>query len=177
MAVTPTLAELTATSTVANANYLQPNGYKFVVDRQRFKNIEFFAQVVNHPSLSIPNVDVPFRRAPVSLPGDTASFSELSVDVIIDEEMKVYEELYNWMTSMLSYKMQPELANSRRPDYKLNYDMTLSILTSQNNANRRIRYKDAFPTMLGNVAFTTTTSDIQYIVMPVTFSFSTFELI
>ena len=91
--------------------------------------------------------------------------------------MKVYEELYNWMTSMLSYNIQPELSNSRPPDFKLSYDMTLSILTSQNNANRRIRYKDAFPTTLGNVMFNTAVGDVQYIVMPVQFAYSTFELI
>jgi phosphoribosyl 1,2-cyclic phosphodiesterase len=177
MAVTPTITELTATSTVANANYLQPNGYKVVIDRQRFKNIEFFAQTVQHPTISIPAVDVPFRRTIVAEPGNTATFSELNIDVIIDEEMKVYEEIYNWMTSMLSYNVQPELANNRTPDFKLSYDMTLSILTSQNNANRRIRYKDAFPTSLGGIQFTSSTGDIQYIVMPVSFSFSTFELI
>ena len=177
MAVTPTLTELTATSTVANANYLQPNGYKFVVDRQRFKNIEFFAQVVQHPSVTIDAVNVPFRRAVVTEPGNTATFGELNVDVIIDEEMKVYEEIYNWMTSMLSYNVQPDLVNSRTPDFKLSYDMTLSILTSQNNANRRIRYKDAFPTSLGNVMFNTAVGDVQYIVMPVQFAYSTFELI
>lgn len=168
---------VTTTSDVTNTSFLQPTGFKLVINRSRFPNIEFFAQNVNHPSISSSAATVPFRRSDVYFPGDKISYSTLDVDVILDEDMKIYEELHSWLTSLI------EVNFSGSSDMRLNdrdksmYDIALTILTSHNNLNRTIRYKDAFPTSIGNINFSSTQGGVQYVTVPVTFQFTTFSFV
>ena len=79
----------------ANKNYLQPSGFRVIIDRENYPNLEFFAQSVNHPDVSIAGTNLPFRRIEnVNMPGDTISFSELTVSFILDEDMKAYTEKF-----------------------------------------------------------------------------------
>ena len=118
-----------------------------------------------------------FRRSDVYFPGDKISYSTLDVDVILDEDMKIYEELHSWLTSLI------EVNFSGSSDMRLNdrdksmYDIALTILTSHNNLNRTIRYKDAFPTSIGNINFSSTQGGVQYVTVPVTFQFTTFSFV
>ena len=77
-----------------NINYLQPTGFKVVIDRENYPNLEFFAQSVDHPDVSIGLPNVPFRRIEnVAMPGDTIAYSPLNISFILDEEIKSYIEL------------------------------------------------------------------------------------
>ena len=40
-------------SALSQRNFLQPNGYQLTVYRKRFQNLEFFAQRVSHPTLTM----------------------------------------------------------------------------------------------------------------------------
>ena len=51
----------TSTSSFEGMNLLQPTGFKIVINRGRFKNLEFFAQSVNHPSVSLGVAEQSFR--------------------------------------------------------------------------------------------------------------------
>ena len=86
----------------SNQNYLQPTGFKVVIDRENYPNLEFFAQSVNHPDVSMSQPAIPFRRIEnVALPGDTISYGDLSVSFILDEDMKSYREMHSWMRRIL----------------------------------------------------------------------------
>ena len=41
-------------------------------------------------------------------------------------------------------------------------NITLSILTSHNNVAKKIIYRDAVPTLLGDIAFEAAAGDVQY---------------
>lgn len=168
---------VTTTSDVTNTSFLQPTGFKLVVNRERFPNLEFFAQSVNHPSLSIGPTQVPFRRSDAFFPGDKLNYSTLDVDVILDEEMKIYEELHTWMISTTNQKFSGPLDQRFNDKDKSFYDIALNILTSHNNLNRTVRYKDAFPITLGNINFASSQGGLQYVIVPVTFQFTTFSFV
>jgi len=39
---------------VTQTNFLQGSGFRIVINRERFANLEYFVQTVNHPSVDVP---------------------------------------------------------------------------------------------------------------------------
>ena len=163
-----------------NQNYLQPSGFKVVIDRENYPNLEFFAQSVNHPDVSLPMVSIPFRRNEnVSMPGDTLSYSELSVTFILDEDLKGYIELYDWMERLVNKEfIGEELRSSKiNPEIPSQADISLSILSSHNNQIKRVLYKACTPTSLSGLQFSSIASGVEYLTFNVSFAFTGFQFI
>jgi hypothetical protein len=158
-------------SVTNNINYLQPSGFRVLVDRTRFANFTFFCQTVTHPNVSATATEVPFRQyASVPQPGDTFTYGTLEMSVILDEDMMGYTEILNWMKNNVNLTQ-----NVDDPEPSV-ADLTLSILSSKNTINKQIKYIDAFPTDIGSITLETTSSDTQVLSVPITFRYTYFEL-
>lgn len=168
-------------SALSQRNFLQPNGYQLTVYRKRFQNLEFFAQRVSHPTLTMNPSIVGYKRTDAKIVGDTLEFGELNVEVLLDEKMAVYEEMQKWMESLVNtrFSLPSEnasgLGNTAIQDMP-EYDIRLSILNSNNNVAKTILYKSCFPISLGNVEFASSVGVVEYVVLPVTFAYTTFEI-
>jgi len=165
------MAELTT-----NINYLQPTAFKLVIDRKKFGNLEYFAQAVTHPSISVVATDLPYKRANLHFAGDKLTFNELTATIILDENLSAYSEMYDWMKRLVETNNQTRTFGVDG-DYSTAVDITLSVLSSKNNLVKQIRYIDCIPTDLGDINFQATTQDIQYLTFPISFRFSYFELV
>lgn len=169
------------TSQLTTTNFLQPNGFRMVVNRKNFPNLEFFCQSFTHPDVGVNAAEQAYKRiSSIPFSGDKFTYGELSVQVILDEELNSYEEMYNWMERIVETNEKSTLTNQRTgvdyssspPTYS---DITLTILNSTNNLSREIRYIDCIPTSLGSINFETLTGD-NFITYPVSFRYSYFEL-
>lgn len=163
----------TTTTTLQNPNILQPTGFKVIINRKRFGNLEFFANSVSHPSVGIAAAASPFRRADTFQPGDKLVFDEVVIDAIMDEGMFVYNEVFDWATGLVQENIKPQNLRSGLSD-TATYDISVLILNSSNLVVRTVTYKNAFPTSLGSINFTTTTGP-EAIVCPFTFRYDTFS--
>jgi hypothetical protein len=160
-----------------NLNYLQPTSFKLVLDRQNYPNLEFFCQNVTHPGMLLSAVEVPFRKvAGVPFAGDTLTFNELSANIILDEDMQGYKEMYNWLRRILDTNQESPLNRSTTvaPTYA---DITLHILSSHNNSTMQIRYLECVPTTLGDIQFESTSAGTDFITFSASFRFNYFELL
>lgn len=165
------MAEITG-----NVNYLQPTGFKIIIERKRFPNFTFFAQTVTHPTLTVDAAEVPFRGIrSVPQPGDTLTFGELQMQAIIDEDMTSYIELYTWLKDMTTKNIVPESERSGGK-YPTMADIQVCILNSKNNVTNTIRYLSAFPTSVGQINLESTIDIVTYPTFDVTFKFSEFTL-
>lgn len=164
------MAELTN-----NINYLQPTNFRLIIDRKNYGNLEFFAQTVQHPSISVAPIELPFKRANIFEAGDRATFGELTATIILDEDMNSYIEMYNWLERLIETKNKQPTGKTGT-QLPTTADITLSVLSSHNNGNKRIRYIDCVPTSLGDINFEATTDTIQYLTFPVSFRFSYFTI-
>lgn len=171
------MADLTS-----NINYLQPTAFKLVIDRKKFGNLEYFAQTISHPSVSMNTAPLPYKRANIHMAADKLTFGSLSANIILDENMAAYTEMYDWAKRLV------ENVNTTKVDARNRYvsegdiyttavDITVSILSSHNNMTKRIRYVDCVLTDIGDINFQSTSADIQYLTFPVTFEFSYFDII
>jgi hypothetical protein len=163
-------------SLTTNINYLQPTAFKLVIDRKKFGNVEYFAQSVSHPSVSIPPADVPYSRVNLHVAGDKLTFGELGARIIIDENMTAYIELFDWVNRLV---VEANKTRSRdlTDEYPTAVDITLIILDSKNNQVKAIRYIDCIPTDIGGIELEATTSDVQFLTFDITFKFSYFEIV
>ena len=161
-----------------NQNYLQPAGFRVIIDRENYPNLEYFAQSVNHPDVSVTGTVLPFRRIEnVNMPGDTISFSELSISFILDENMKAYTELYEWMEYSINNEFVGQGPRSKKinPELPTQADISVSILSSHNNQSTRILYKGCSPTSLSGLQLSSVASSVDYLTFDVTFQFTVFE--
>ena len=165
------MAELTT-----NINYLQPTAFKLVIDRKKFGNLEYFAQAVNHPSVSVAAAELQYKRVNLHMAGDKLTFNELTATIILDENLSAYSEMYDWMKRLVESPNQTRTFGEDG-DYSTAVDITLSVLSSKNNAVKQIRYIDCVPTELGDISFEATTQDVQMLTFPISFRFSYFELV
>lgn len=147
-----------------NLNFLSPTGFKLVINRNRFANLEYFATSVTLPSLNLGIVDIAKNQYKGHIQGDV-TVDDLSIRVAIDEDLSVYKEVFDWII---------ENRDSTNP---LTYDATLIILTSHNNPNKSIRFKNIFPTSIGPLEFSTQSSDIEYLQADINFRYDEFEFV
>ena len=166
------MAELTE-----NFNYMQPTSFKLVIDRRNYPNLEFFCQNVTHPGMIMNPVELPVRRlAGLPFPGDTLTFNELSTNILLDENLESYTEMFDWIRRLLENNMfdRNPSGKSSQPNYA---DITLSILSSHNNQTKQVRYIDCVPTSLGDINFESTASGQEFITFAASFRFNYFELV
>ena len=170
LGINNSMADLTT-----NINYLQPTSFKLVLDRKNYPNLEFFCQSITHPGMLITAVEVPFRKvAGVPMPGDTLTFNELSANIILDEDMQGYTEMYSWLRRIIDTDMKS--FDRFASETSAFADITLHILSSHNNTTKLIQYKDCVPTALGDIQFESTSTGDSFITFSASFRFTYFEL-
>jgi hypothetical protein len=163
-----------------NINPLSPNGFNFSI--QKMPGISFFCQEVNLPGLTLPTIEVlnPLGYTPFA--GDIINWDDLSIQFLIDEDMANYRALYDWITGLgfpTDHSQFQDFADSQN-----NYsgrlmkefsDGTLQILGSNNQPVQTIRYADIVITSIGAMTFTSTSTDVNYLIGNATFKYNMFE--
>ena len=148
-----------------NKNYLSPTGYRVSIDATQFANLEYFCVAATIPQISAPEANVPFRGHENSEPADQLNFGTLDIRFIVDEQMANYIELYNWIT------------NNAWTDQRLFADVTVIILDSRNNPDKKIKFLDAFPIAIGAIDFNSQTQDVEHVTINASFRFTQFQFV
>ena len=80
---------------IENRNFLSPIGFKFTIDRMR--GVEFFCQSASIPSVSLGSADVGTRLNKIKNPGDELQYEDLFLRFLVDENMKNWYQVHDWM--------------------------------------------------------------------------------
>ena len=80
-----------------NLNMLPPGNFKVTIDSREFANVQFFCTTANLPAISSAEVLQGYAHKNAYFPGDTIEYSTFDITFIVDEEMKNYIEMYNWI--------------------------------------------------------------------------------
>ena len=82
-----------------NKNFLAPIGFQFAI--QRLPNVNYFCTSATLPDVSMSENDTvtnPFVKLPI--PGEKLTFGQLSLRFRVDEDMKNFKEIFNWMIGL-----------------------------------------------------------------------------
>jgi hypothetical protein len=163
-----------------NTNFLLPTSFQF--DLKRTPAISFFCQSVNIPSVSLGEIEQPTRFSlPVKRSGETFTYDDLEVEFVIDEDMKAWTEIYNWMTTLTaveSFKDYRDAKHGKPPTDELNHysDASLLVTNSAKVPILNVKFEGVFPKTLSNIPFTSTVTDTEPIVGTVTFGYTSYEV-
>lgn len=172
--------------TPKNINFLAPIGFDFSI--KRLPNVEYFVQSANIPGISSTpaNEGSPFNV--IKYQPDHISFGDFSVEFIVDEDMKSWTEIYQWMIGMTfpeSFQQYADFKNGVKNPYPSNRqnppgdiysDASLIVLTNKSNLNIEFSLYDIYPISLTPIRLQTTESDIKYLTAEVTFVYQHFNI-
>lgn len=170
----------------SNKNLLSPFGFKFSI--KKTPTINWFVQAVNLPSVSLNKILFPNPFINIPITGDHLEFGDLSITFRVDEDMKNYLEIYNWLQGIGfpdDFNQYTELAPRNRSilpgrgdslqGKSIYSDASLMVLTSAMNPIIEIVFIDCFPTNLSELSFDTRLTDMIYVEATVTFAFRKFN--
>lgn len=165
-----------------NINPLSPTGYLFSI--QKLPELTYFSQQVNLPGISIGTAEFNNPLVRVPTPGEMLEFDQLTVEFLVDSNMKNYKAIYHWLRGLgfpennsdyIEFTNQDGLSISEMS--LMTSNATLSILNNTNSVVSTISFEDCYPTSLGSLQFTSSVDDIQYLVGTVTFNYTLYKFI
>jgi hypothetical protein len=160
---------------IDNINYLTPNRYQLIVDNQWLRHYKFFARSASIPSISLGETRQSFRKLDARLPGDKLQYdTAFTVELFVDEDLKVLTEIYNWIDNTLTTKHTPPamLAVNEMPTYT---DVKLVMLNNNNVGVGTYTFEDCFPATIGEISLNPTESQ-QPVTVPVTFYYTRYTM-
>ena len=180
-------------------DYASPTQFKFNIIK--LPKVEFFCTAVNLPGISLGVMEqlTPLKDIPV--PGDKLTYSPLTMDFMVDENLENYREIHGWLVGLGFPADRKEFrdllrsgsdrfptstgANQLTDPGKVKYkatgtggvysDATLNILTSKNTPNIEVRFSDVFPTEVSGLQYDTGATDVQYLTSTVTMQYKIYE--
>ena len=155
-------------------NFLNPNEFRFTLSR--LPHVEFFVQGVNLPDISSSPVETPTPFKTIYRPADKIEFGDLTLTVLIDENMQSYLETWNWLIALTkpeNFEQYADLIGAGGDG--IYSDATLTLLSSKKNPNVQITFKDMFPISVGSIALATNATDVTPPVVDMTFRYSSYN--
>jgi hypothetical protein len=164
-----------------NISLLNPNEFRFFLHRAPY--LTFFVQTVFLPTISLgeSGQSTPFTDIPV--PGDHIDWNPLIVQFLVDEDLKGYQEMYNWMNGLGFPDTFEEYEELRHEDIRatsdwsaLTSDISVFTNTGHRNANIEFTFQDAWPSKLTAPKLDTTNKDQPVVTCLATFAYTTFKV-
>lgn len=141
------------------------------VSFHKFFELEYFAQSVIIPSLSVSGIPVDYRNRRAMMPDNKIDFGQLTISFIVDEDFKNYDRLFQEF-------MLQEVA-SRGQGMKIEevlHDLTVTRLSSNNVPIARFNFKGCSLTSLGSINYVTNGNDSDQVLCDVSFNVSRMEI-
>jgi len=179
-------------------DYASPTQFKFQITK--LPKVEYFCTAVNIPTVSISEVRQPTPFVDVPLPGTTLSYGALNMTFMVDENLENFQEIHGWLrglgfpesyteyadglnagvdrapTSQGSVSTEPGKVKFGAPSQAAYFsDATLIVLTSKNNPIKEVRFRDVYPTNIGELQYDQQATDVQYLTATVTFNYRGYD--
>lgn len=171
-------------SQIENRNFLSSVGFKFTLNRA--PKVAFFANTANIPSITLGVANQPTYLTDVPVPGDKMIFEDFTLRFLVDEDLRNYMEIQNWMRGLgfpeslqEIYEWQNNNEKFEQPDksqMNLYSDGTLLILNSNQNLNFQVVFRSMFPYQLSTLQFDATNQDTEYFTADVSFKYMMYNI-
>lgn len=176
---------------IENRNFLSPVGFQLTINR--LKGVDFFCQSATIPAISMGAPSTGTRFNKIYHPGDELEYEDLSLRFLVDENMKNYYQVHDWMREITTPYSSREFGFSRGNlqsqnkvrrrteetssalDNQWKSDCSLFILSSNYVPVAEFVFRDAFPVSLAPVTFDSTVNDINYFASEIRLRYNYFD--
>ena len=180
-------------------DYASPNQWRINFDRLPLTT--WFCTNANIPGITLGEAQFPTPMSDIPISGDKLTFDTLNITFLVDEELKNYREMWEWLVGLgfpkqhsqfsdvlSESKLNTVLPGASRMTYSnkagqkttltdgASYsDATMTFYNSKNIAKVEVHFRDIFPTSLSGIDLTTDTSDVEYIRVDASFRYLYYE--
>ena len=180
-------------------DYAEPTKFKFTIIK--LPKVEFFVTTANLPGISLGVAEQITPLKDIPLPGDRLQYDTLNIQFLVDENLENYREIHGWLTGVGFPKNYEQFQNvqgaatdrfpttenvgtskelgairkATQDEGGLYSDATLFVLTSKNNSNLEVRFRDLYPISLSGLDFNQQATDVNYLTASVTFEYKIYE--
>ena len=157
-----------------NLNFLSPIEFIFTI--KRLPHVKYNIQSVDFPGISSGSTpqQTPFRVTPRA--GDRLDYDDLTLEVIIDEEMRAYTETFDWLIGLTFPDKFSQYADLEGSEDSLYSDATLTILNSNKNPGIEIKFENLFPTNVGGFNLDTKSTTVVPPTSSIVFKYSKYDI-
>ena len=174
---------------IQNRNYLSPTGFNFTL--QRCPKVSFFSNSAQIPGMDLGVAVQPSYLKEIPRPGDQIEFDDFILRFLVDEDLKNYMQIQNWMRGMWFPQSLAETYNEiaegaekyngtssipQMGEELLYSDATLQVLNSTFNPQFLVKFSGMFPTYLTTLNFDATPTDIDYFTAECTFKYTVYTI-
>ena len=164
-----------ASNTPQNSSILQLTRFTFLIPDKPY--LKYFCQTVSIPTVSTTPVAVPTQFSNTYRHGDKLDFEALTITAIVDEDMRIWEETYNWLKGLTRPSSSTEyLRKGLQDKTPLYFDGYLTVNTNANNPNIRFKFHNCHPISLGSIDFDTKTNADNIPTCNIQFRYDLFEV-
>ena len=180
-------------------DYASPTQFKFTI--LKLPKVEYFCTAVNIPGISLGDATQATSLKNIPIPGDKLTYEPLQMTFLVDENLENFQEIHGWLVGLgfprdhREFRNLISSGNDRFPTKNTNNvsteagkvkfaatdagptlsDATLTVLSSKNNAQVEVRFRDLYPTGLTGLAYNQQASDVDYLTATVSFSYLIYD--
>lgn len=153
-------------------NQLTNNKFRFFLNR--CPTMTYFCQRANIPSYSF-GTSTQSNPTGISIrrPGTSFVYEDLTIGFSVDENMKNWLEIYNWITDIgYSYRGVSEILKEQQ---KIS-SAYITVMNSSYEPLLSVKFKNVYPTFLSSIDFDSSLPDTDPIIATATFSYTHYEI-
>ncbi len=165
---------------IQNRNFLAPVGFKFTL--AKYPKVSFFSNSARIPELSLGTAVQPSYLKDIDIPGEKLTYGDLTIRFLIDENMKNYMAMHNWLKGIgfpetpQQFKDQTTDKDGLRDEKEVFSDGSLHILNSNFKDVAIVKFNDLFPVGLTSLEFDATETDINYFTAEATMRYTVYNI-
>ena len=166
---------------IANRNFLAPVGFKFALSK--YPKVAFFSNTARIPDISLGTAVESTYLKDIDIPGEKLTYGELNIRFLVDEDLKNYMAVHNWLTGLgfpQTAQEYKDLTTDSKGDRDLDLafsDGSLHILNSNYRNVAVVKFEGMFPTSLSSLEFEATDNDINYFTAEVNFKYTVYNIL
>ena len=180
-------------------DYASPTQFKFSIIK--LPKVEYFCTAVNVPGITLGGTIVqPSPLKDIPIPGEKLTYEPLQMTFLVDENLENFQEIHGWLVGLgfpRDYSEFQNLVSSGNDRFpakttqisteigKVKYgaantggiysDATLTVLSSKNNSQVEIRFRDVYPTGLTGLQYNQQAADVDYLTATVSFEYEIYD--
>ena len=165
---------------IQNRNFLAPVGFKFTL--AKYPKVDFFSNSARIPELSLGTAVQPSYLKDIDIPGEKLTFGDLTIRFLVDENMKNYMAVHNWLKGIgfpetpQQFADQTTNSDGVRDEKEVFSDGSLHILNSNFQDVAIVKFSDLFPVALTSLEFDATETDINYFTAEVSMRYTVYNI-
>ena len=179
-------------------DYASPTQFKFQI--AKLPKVEYFCTSVNIPGIELSGASQATSLKDIPIPGNKLTYEPLQMRFLVDENLENFQEIHGWLVGLGFPRDHTEFQNlinagsdrfpvsntsvSTEPG-KVKFgttdqgpilsDATLTVLSSKNNPQVEVRFRDLFPVSLTGLQYDQQATDVEYLTSTVTFRYTIYD--